>query len=265
MIKVDNLSVSYGNGMSDIISDMSFNLEQGCILNILGQNAVGKTTLIRTIMRELPDYRGSVNVDGKEIQNYSIQEYAKITGVVSTSSITFQNLLVADYLITGFLNQMNPFTRSVNDCVQKAYEVLRSFGKQELFNKHINQLSSGEKQLIMIARVLLQNPKVIIFDEPTANLDVKNQIFVLDQIKKLSVRGYTILVTTHNPGHAYSMGGKTLMMGKGQYCFGDTQDVISQETLSKYYDLNVTMRKVDEFPCMVFKSNTNLNGVQVIF
>ena len=205
MIKIENLSVSYGKGLPDIITNMSFELQKGCILNILGQNAVGKTTLIRTLMRELQGYSGSVMVKGNEVGTYSIKEYAKIMGVVSTSFNTSQNLIVADYLVTGFINQMSPFSKPDSNYVKKAYEILSSFGKHELFNKHIKQLSSGERQIVMIARVLLQNPEIIIVDEPTANLDVKNQIAVLNQIKKLSEQGYTVIVTTHNPGHAYAV------------------------------------------------------------
>ena len=159
------LSVSYGKGLPDVICDLSFELEKGCILNILGQNAVGKTTLIRTLMRELQNYRGSIKVGGNEISSYSIRDYAKIMGVVSTSFSTYQNLLVADYLVTGLLNQMTPFSKPSGEYVQKAFDVLSSFGKQELFNKQIDQLSSGERQIVMIARVLLQNPKIIIVDE----------------------------------------------------------------------------------------------------
>lgn len=265
MIRVDNLSVSYGKGMPDVISDMNFELEKGCILNILGQNAVGKTTLIRTLMRELQNYRGSIKIAGNEIKNYSIRDYAKIMGVVSTSFNTYQNLLVADYLITGFLNRMTPFSKPNNEYVQKAYDVLSGFGKQDLFNKQVEQLSSGERQIVMIARVLLQNPEIIIVDEPTANLDVKNQIAVLNQIQRLASQGYTVLVTTHNPGHARSLGGKTLLMGKGKYAFGNTHEIITEERLSEYYELDVSMRSVDDLQCMVFMNHHDHNGVKLLF
>lgn len=265
MIKVENLSVSYGKGMPDVIRDMNFDLEKSCILNILGQNAVGKTTLIRTLMRELQNYRGSIKVGGNEISSYSIRDYTQMMGVLSTSFSTYQNLLVADYLVTGFLNKMTPFSKPNGEYVQRAYDVLSSFGKQELFNKQIDQLSSGERQIVMIARVLLQNPEIIIVDEPTANLDVKNQIAVLNQIQKLAAQGYTVLVTTHNPGHAYSLGRKTLMMGKGKYCFGDTNNVITTQNLSEYYELDVTMQPADGFQYMVFQNANNPDGVKLIF
>ena len=252
MIKINNLSVAYDKTLPLIIKNLSLTLEKGCILNILGQNAIGKTTLIKTLMRELRSYNGSIRVKGVDILEYSIKDYSKIVGVVSTSFNTFQNLLVADYLITGFVNQMSPFNSPNNVYVEKAYNTLKSFGKEELFNKQIDQLSSGEKQIVMIARVLLQDPEIIIVDEPTANLDVKNQIAVLNQIKKLSEQGYTILVTTHNPGHAYSMGGKTLMMGKGKYAFGETEQIITEENLSDFYELNVSIKNIQDFRCMVF-------------
>lgn len=256
MIKIDNLSVAYDKTLPLIIKNLSLTLEKGCILNILGQNAVGKTTLIKTLMRELRNYNGSIKVKDVDISEYSIKDYSKIVGVVSTSFNTFQNLLVADYLITGFVNQMSPFNSPDNVYVEKAYNILKSFGKEGLFNKQIDQLSSGEKQIVMIARVLLQDPEIIIVDEPTANLDVKNQIAVLNQIKKLSEQGYTILVTTHNPGHAYSMGGKTLMMGKGKYAFGETEQIITEENLSDFYELNVSIKNIQDFRCMVF-GNSN--------
>lgn len=265
MIEVNDLSVSYGKGLPDVLRHMSFKVDRGAILNVLGQNAVGKTTLIRALMRELRGYRGSIKIAGKEVTSYSVQEYARLVGVVSTSFSTYQNLLVADYLATGFISQMTPFSRPSSENVQRAYDVLESFGKQELFNKQIDQLSSGERQIVMIARVLLQDPDVIIVDEPTANLDVKNQIAVLNQIKQLSTQGYTIVVTSHNPGHARSMGGKTLIMGQGKYSFGDTSKVISQETLSEYYGLDVLVQHVDDFECMVFRNRDNENGVKVVF
>lgn len=257
MIKIDNLSVAYDKTLPFIIKDLSLNVEQGCVLNILGQNAVGKTTLIKTLMRELRNFEGSIKVKDVDIDKYSIKDYSKIVGVVSTSFNTFQNLLVADYLITGFVNQMSPFHNPANGYTEQAYNVLKSFGKEELFNKQIDQLSSGERQIVMIARVILQNPEIIIVDEPTANLDVKNQIAILNQIKELSEKGYTVLVTTHNPGHAYSLGGKTLMMGKGKYVFGKTEDVITEENLSEYYELNVSIKNADDLKCLVFSNDDN--------
>ncbi len=264
MIEVSGLSVTYGRGMPDVINNMSFDLDRGCVLNILGQNAAGKTTLIRTLTRELRGYRGSVRIAGREITDYSIRDYARVVGVVSTSFSTYQNLLVADYLMTGFVSQMAPLSKPSDEYAQKAFDILERFSKQDLFNKQIDQLSSGERQIVMIARVLLQDPDVVIVDEPTANLDVRNQIAVLNEIRRLSSEGYTVVVTSHNPGHARVMGGKTLIMGAGMYTFGDTNQILCEETLSGYYGLDVAMRSIDSFECMVFRDGAR-DGVELVF
>lgn len=252
MLRVNNLSVSYGEKQPLIIQDLSFDIKKGSILSILGQNAVGKTTLIRCLVRELTKYDGCIIVDDQDVRSFSIKEYAKKVGVVSASFHAYQNLLVADYLLTGFINQLSTLSRPSKELVEKAYTVLETFNKTELFTKQINQLSSGEMQLVMIARVIIQDPQIIIVDEPTANLDVKNQIFVLEQIVQLTELGYTVIITTHNPGHALSLGGKTLLMGKRKYIFGDTAEVINSDNLADYYGLNVVINKETDYPFMVF-------------
>lgn len=254
MLMVNKLSASYDKNSPEIITDLSFGLEKGTVLNILGQNAVGKTTLIRCLVRELRNYSGEILVEGKESRNYSIKEYSRKIGVVTATFNAYQNLLVADYLLTGFTNQISPFARPKREQIENAYACLELFEKQELFNKLIGNLSSGEKQIVMIARVILQNPQMIIVDEPTANLDVKNQIAVLEQIQLLSDRGYTVIITTHNPGHALSLGGKTLLMGKNKFLFGDTIEIIAADVLSEYYGLNVEMHDIGDNKCVVFQS-----------
>jgi iron complex transport system ATP-binding protein len=263
MLKVNDLSVSYGEKQPLILQNLSFDLQRGSILNILGQNAVGKTTLIRCLIRELTNYDGQIMIDDQDVRSFSIKEYAKKVGVVSASFQAYQNLLVADYLLTGFANQLSNFSRPSKTLVEKAYAILDGFNKPELFNKQINQLSSGEMQLVMIARVIIQDPQIIIVDEPTANLDVKNQIFVLEQIVQLSKQGYTVIITTHNPGHAVSLGGKTLLMGKRKYVFGDTAEVISSDRLTEYYGLNVMIQKESDYQVIVFTEGES-NAIKLV-
>ena len=258
------LSASYGSVLPDVFSNVSFSLEKGSVLNVLGQNAVGKTTLIRCLTRELSSYKGRILVHNKDAQSYSIIEYSRLVGVVSASFLSYQNLSVADYLVTGFVNQTTALSRPTGKMVEDAHAVLARFNKQALFNKQIGQLSSGEKQLVMISRVIIQNPEIIVFDEPTSNLDVKNQIAVLGQIKQLSSLGYTVVVTTHNPGHAMTLGGKTLLMGKGKYMFGNTGEIINADNLSEYYGLRARIIKESDFQCIVFNCDST-GSINLVF
>ncbi len=264
MLDVRSLSVAYGKGLPPVLSDLSFSLDKGEILNVLGQNAVGKTTLIKCLVRELSDYSGEIIIHNKEIRSYSIKAYSKIVGVVTAAFNAYQNLLVADYLVTGFLNQTAILSRPTSAMIKKAFSTLEQFGKQELFTKKVHQLSSGEKQLVMISRIILQNPEIIIVDEPTANLDVKNQIAVLEQIQKLSELGYTVLTTTHNPGHALCLGSKTLLMGSRKYVFGDTQEVINSRNLTEYYDLHTTISESSGLQYIVFNRKED-SRIKLVF
>ena len=257
MLKVNNLSVSYGKGQPVIIDNLFFSLEKGCVLNILGQNAVGKTTLIKCLTRELTEYKGVIDVDGIDIRNFSIKDYSKRVGVVASAFHSYQNLLVADYLVTGFINQLAALSRPSKQMIDKAYSILELFDKQQLFNRRIDQLSSGEKQLVMISRVMIQNPDIIIVDEPTANLDVKNQISVLEQIYQLSEKGYTVIITTHNPGQALCLGGKTLLMGKAKYLYGDTKEIINSSNLTEFYEIETQISEESDYQAIIFRSREN--------
>ena len=263
MLRVSNLSVSYGDKQPLILQNLSFELQRGCILNVLGQNAVGKTTLIRCLIRELTNYNGHITIDDCDVRSFSIKEYAKKVGVVSASFQAYQNLLVADYLLTGFINHLQSFVHPSKPLIEKAYSVLEDFSKPELFNRQINQLSSGEMQLVMIARTLIQNPQIIIVDEPTANLDIKNQIFILDQLYRLAEQGYTIIITTHNPGHAINLGGKTLLLDKGKWLFGDTEEVINSTNLTDFYGLAARIKKETDIQYIVFTKNDN-NAIKLV-
>lgn len=263
MLVINNLTASYNKKQAPIITDLCLSVNKGEILNVLGQNAVGKTTLLRCLTKQLHNFTGQILVDGKDVREYSIRDYSKKVGVVSTAFESYQNLLVADYLVTGFINQSSPFQNPHEEHIEKAYEVLKTFRKESLFNKGIDQLSSGERQLVMISRVILQNPDIIIVDEPTANLDVKNQIAVLDQMQLLQAKGYTVIITTHNPGHALTLGGKTLLMKQGRYTFGTTSDMVTSQNMEYYYDLSVKSQSVYEDVCLVF-SEKDSNNIRVI-
>ena len=128
---------------------------------------------------------------------------------------------------------------------EEAYQIISDLGQEKLFDRNIFDLSSGEMQIVKLGRAIIQKPKVILFDEPTSNLDVKNQLMVLEQISYLSSKGFTVITTTHNPGQAIELNGKVLLFLKGLQLFGNVKDVISQEKLKDIYSLEVKLADVD--------------------
>lgn len=252
MIKIKDLEVSYNKQLPQIISSLSLNVEKGTVTCILGQNGVGKSTLLRCLTRELTPCSGEIYIEDKAIADYTIKEYARKVGVVASQSAMYQNLLVADYLLTGYANTLTPFKKDAREKLSEVLDVLALFKKEELFNKKMDQLSSGEKQLVMISRAIVQNPDIILLDEPMANLDVKNQLSVLENICILKEKGYTVVLTTHNPGHALALNEQVLLMGKGKYLEGSAEEIITEENLGECYNTSVRIHTQEDYQSIIF-------------
>lgn len=121
----------------------------------------------------------------------------------------------------------------------------------------MEQLSSGEKQLVMISRAIVQNPDIILLDEPMANLDIKNQLSVMEIICILKEKGYTVVLTSHNPGHALALNEQVLLMGKGKYLAGSAKEIITEENLSECYETSVSIHSYDGYQSIVFYEGTS--------
>lgn len=241
MIEVKNLTFGYKKNIPPVLKDLSFVLKDSTVLSILGQNGVGKTTFIRCLTAEVRDYAGTISVDGREIRSMSINELSKAIAVVASNNPCYQNLRIADFLVTGFANKLTSLRAPNKHQYEAACAVLEELGHSNLLNRSIFELSSGELQIVKIARAILQDPRVIVFDEPTSNLDIKNQLIVLEQITGLAKRGYTVITTTHNPGQALELGGMVLMMSGSGQLFGRTEELITEDNLRNVYGLNVTI------------------------
>lgn len=239
MIDVKNLSFRYHKNGPQILDNLSFAIEKGEVLAVLGKNGIGKTTFIKCLTSELKNYSGEILIDGTETREYSVPELSKKIAVVASNSPSYQNLIVADYLVTGFANQLTALQVPDDEKYEKAAETISELGYNHLFNREIFGLSSGEFQIVKIARAILQDPSIIVFDEPTSNLDVNNQLLVLSQITGLSNRGYTIITTTHNPGQAIELNGKVLLMTGKETIFGHAAKILTEPNLKNTYGLDV--------------------------
>ena len=262
MIDVKNLSFRYSVKSKEVLSNLSFHLDDADILCILGQNGIGKTTLLKCITGELKSYDGFVMIDKKPVPEYSISELARKIAIVASNNAVYQDLCVADYLLTGLAARIAPFGGPRKEQYEGAYAALDSLGKGELFNRSMSQLSSGEQQIIKMARAIVQDPQIILFDEPTSNLDVNNQLLVIDRITLLAQRGYTVITTTHNPGQAIELNRKVLMFFPDQtYLFGDEKELMTAENLTRMYGLEASVEEDSHRRYVVFSSKQKLHDL----
>lgn len=259
MIKIENLSFSYNKKSPQLLNNLSFEINDGNTLVILGKNGVGKTTLLKCLSGEIRNYSGNILIDSENLLEYTTQELSHKIALVASNSTCYQNLCVADYLVTGLSNQFNPLQSPNKLHYEKAFQIIKELKQEKLFDSYIYELSSGEMQIVKIGRAILQNPRIIIFDEPTSNLDIKNQLLVLNQIADLSKRGYTVVTTTHNPGQAIELDGYTLMLHDEGYHFGLAKDIIDERNLNEIYDLNVFTENISNRKITIFNDEKDVH------
>jgi iron complex transport system ATP-binding protein len=237
-IEVSGLSFSYGD--KPVLSDISFTANSGEFLSILGPNGVGKSTLFRCILGLLRTYTGEISVDSRSTRSLSVRDMSKLFAYIPQNSSAAFNYSVFDIILMGTTSALGTFRapgRAECDRVEWAMEKM---GVSHLRDRCFHRISGGERQLVMIARALAQNAKILMLDEPTASLDFGNQILVLSQAKALAAEGYTVIQTTHDPEHTYMFSSRVMALKGGRVLtFGSPQEVLNQSVISALYGVDV--------------------------
>ena len=239
--KIEVVGGGYSYNHRDMIwENVNLQVNEGECVCLLGANGCGKTTLLHTMCGANPITQGQVLVNGKNIQSYSITDLAKTVGIVyqdHTVSFPYTSLEVVRMGRAPYLNMFQ--TPSREDTLL-AYEIMKELGIAEIADKSYSKISGGQRQLVLIARTLCQQPDVILFDEPTSHLDFKNQAIVMKTLQKLSEKGMTIVMTSHFPSYAWQVGTKVVLMGKGGIIAqGTPEEIMTEENLSSIYDVRV--------------------------
>lgn len=236
MIKVTGAGFSYGN-KSLLFSDISFEVREGETLAILGPNGIGKTTLLRCMMRFLPLKKGKIEIQGESVEGMSQKQFWKDISYVPQAKRLVFGYSAVNMVVMG-LSQNIAFGRTPKkEDYDRAYELLEGFGLGDIADQSCNTLSGGQLQMVLIARALIKKPKLLIMDEPESNLDMKNQLIVLNTIEKLSEENLAIIINTHYPEHALRCAHKTLLMGRDGYLFGNTREVITVPHIREYFEI----------------------------
>lgn len=243
MLEVDNVSYYYGR--SRILHDVSFQVKTGELLCVLGPNGCGKTTLLKNILGLLTPTAGSVRIDGEDVQQLPPKRLAQVMGYIPQAHTPPFPFKVFDVVLMGRTAYLSSLAMPNKRDEDIAYESLAKLNIAHLMDKIYTKLSGGERQLVLIARSLAQQPKVLIMDEPTNSLDYGKQNVVLEHIRKLSQKGISILMVTHNPGHALFCADRVITLKEGRLTnIGLPQEVISEESMRDMYDTEVRIGRI---------------------
>src|SRR5699024_124895 len=244
-LKLEIKNAVCGYSEKIILEDISFEVSNGEILCILGANGVGKTTLFKTILGFLKLKGGSILLNNQDINTWSRKDFAKAIGYVPQAHIPPFPYRVRDVVVMGRTAHLGLFASPSHKDYEMVDDIIDSLGISYLKNDIYTEISGGERQLVLIARALAQDPEILIMDEPTSNLDYGNQIRVLKHINELAKRDIGIIMTSHFPDHAFMASTKVFIMDKGnKFHMGAPNDIVTSELLRGIYGINVQINSV---------------------
>ena len=229
-------SLGIGHGPRRVLSEVSFSLQRGELLCLLGPNGSGKTTLLRTLLGLLPPQSGEVLLLDRPLSEWSRKALARHIGYVPQAHAGLFAFTVLDIVLMGSAAHVGRFAAPSAKDRAIAMQCLETLGIAALAECIYTQVSGGERQLALIARALAQEPALLFMDEPTASLDFGNQLRVLEHLLQLRERGIAILMSTHQPEHALRCADRTALVGEGGLiAVGATANVATVENLARLY------------------------------
>jgi len=256
MLKIKNLHCGYKSKI--ILKNINFEVYKNDFIGIIGPNGSGKTTLFRAISRILKAEKGEIVLCNKQLEHYKRTELAKIISVSSQNTYNI-DIKVEDFILLGrfpYYKSMQIFENKKDYEIVNEIMIMTDILKYK--ERYLNELSSGERQLVIIAKALAQEPQLLLMDEPIAHLDITHQITVLNLLKKLNKElNLTILIILHDMNIASEYCGKIVILNKGEiYSAGTPSEVLNNKAIKDVYNVDAVINKnpLSEKPYIFYKS-----------
>ncbi len=240
---------SFKYGAHAIFDALDLDVSAGEVLTVLGANGCGKSTLLRCLSGALSLSAGFVRIDGEELSALDSTARARKVAILfqeHQATFPFPALDVVTMGRTPYLRAFGAPSAQDRDAAAGALE---EFGLLHVKDRPYTELSGGERRLVLLCRTFVQQPDVILLDEPTAHLDFKNQVRCLDMIGMLAGRGVAVVSTSHDPNHAFLFPGRALLMQRNRsVIIGAPSDIIDRVSLAATYGVEVGVFSVERPP-----------------
>ena len=246
MLKVQNISINYGE--CAVVEDVSFSLEAGKIVALLGANGAGKTTLLKSLNGSLPAAKGEISLDGKDLKDHSRREIARKIAVIAQENETKFPVSVLEFVLSGrFAQPSGNFGWETEKDLQIAVDCLVLCDLKNYESRLMNRLSGGERQRVILARALATEAKILLLDEPTANLDLAHQAMMFRLIRERceTCQSSAVLIT-HDLNLASEFADEIILLKNGKIMAkGEPEKVLTGENLKEIFGVKVLL---DENP-----------------
>ena len=243
-IEVKNLSFSYKKGIP-VLHNVNFQLQSGKFICLLGPNGVGKSTLFKCMLGLLRNYTGEILIDGENTRSLTQKQLARKVAYIPQSTAPVFNYTVADVVLMGTTSLTSGFSSPGEKERVYVTQALETLNIQHLQDRMFMNISGGERQLVLVARALAQQAGILFMDEPTANLDYGNQVRVLEQVRRLSGSGYTVIQSTHNPEQAFLYADEVLAVKDGTIAaHGSPNEVMDAGLIRDLYGIEAQVESL---------------------
>lgn len=243
-LKVENLSFSYFD--KQVLDNISFQVKKGEFVCVLGKNGAGKSTLFKLLLGFLKRDEGDIFIEDKSLDEFNRKELAREIAYIPQYSTSAFSYSVFHTVLMGTTCRLDTLGSPKAKEKKIALDALKQFGIDHLSYKNCDSISGGERQLVILARAIAQGSKILVLDEPTANLDYGNQFRVLDTISSLKKMGYSIILSTHNPEQALWFSDKVMFLdNKKILAYGRTKDIVSPSLLKQIYGIDIDLVEKD--------------------
>ena len=243
MLKVDNLTFRYSKFSRPVLNGASLELYPGEIGILLGKNGSGKTTLFKNILGINKPGSGSILFEGENLLKMSRKERARRIAYVP-QDIHFGALTVFDSIMLGRISYFG--LKSGDEDYKVVEKIMMDMHLESYAFRMVDELSGGERQKIAIARAMAQEPKLMVFDEPTGNLDIANEQLIIEEARKLAKqKNIAILSSLHDLNQALSFGDKFFFLKNGVVTYAGGREIITPEVVKDTFDVDVRIREID--------------------
>jgi iron complex transport system ATP-binding protein len=257
IISLVDLRFSYDGDHHTVLNDLSLEIPAGTITAILGPNGAGKTTLLHVMLGLLSPHAGQVNIARRPLASYTRRDLSRLIALVPQAEHIPFDFSVLEYVLLGRSPYLGMLDMPREEDYRVALDALETLSLSPLAHRPVTELSGGERQMVMLARTLAQQSRILLLDEPTSHLDLSNKGRLLRVLRQLADRGVTVVFTTHDPEAAISIAQYLILMREGRtLASGLLKEVLTTDHLIATYGTPVRLVHVEDRPVVLLDEIT---------